>query len=155
MQWHLTPISVDNTTEPSPQLQDVVSYNLLGGEWLIFGIDTPVAPDAYHWVPPGPLSAQNNTWNILAWGYDSASVPYTMFWEVWLSGQPSEFYFLSRSDAGIADDTYQALLDGVKKFGNKEFNDALTRVYRIKQDGSRHGDPYPVCNATCKENGMW
>ncbi|KAL1640665.1 hypothetical protein SLS58_006679 [Diplodia intermedia] len=66
MQWHLTPLSQANTSSPSSQLQDVVSYDLAGdgggGEYLIYGTDTPVAPDAYQWVAAGPLAAQNNTW---------------------------------------------------------------------------------------------
>lgn len=155
MQWHLTPISLDDTSEPSSQLQDLVSYDFEGGEYFIYGIDTPVAPDAYQWVAVGPLSVQNNTWQILSWGYDSASVPYTMFYETWPSGTntPSQFYFVSRSDKGIAEDTHRILVDGVKKLGNSELNEALTRVHPIKQDGSRHGQPYPTCNATCMQNG--
>lgn len=153
MQWDLTPISTEDTNEPSLQRQDLVSYSFEGGVYLIYGIDTPVAPDAYQWVPPGPLSVQNNTWQIMAWGYDSVDVPYTMFFETWPTGQPSQFYFISRSDKGIAEDTYQTLVDSVKKIGNQELNEALTRVYRIKQDGGRHGETYAGCNATCKENG--
>lgn len=153
MQWDLTPISTEDTNEPSLQRQDLVSYSFEGEVYLIYGIDTPVAPDAYQWVAPGPLSVQNNTWQIMAWGYDSADVPYTMFFETWPTGQPSQFYFISRSDKGIAEDTYQTLVDSVKKIGNQELNEALTRVYQIKQDGGRHGETYAGCNATCKENG--
>ncbi|KAL0259317.1 hypothetical protein SLS55_005053 [Diplodia seriata] len=156
MQWHLTPISLrDNTSSPSPQLQDVVSYDLEGGGgYLIYGIDTPVAPDAYRWVAAGPLAAQNNTWQVLAWGYDSADVAYAMFFETWPSGTntPSQLYFISRSDRGIAEDTYRSLLRGVTELGDSELGEALNRVYPITQDGGRHGLPYPTCNATCMRN---
>ncbi|KKY13940.1 hypothetical protein UCDDS831_g08578 [Diplodia seriata] len=158
MQWHLTPISLrDNTSSPSPQLQDVVSYDLEGGGgggYLIYGIDTPVAPDAYRWVAAGPLAAQNNTWQVLAWGYDSADVAYAMFFETWPSGTntPSQLYFVSRSDRGVAEDTYRSLLRGVTVLGDSELGEALDRVYPITQDGGRHGLPYPTCNATCMRN---
>lgn len=158
MEWTLTPISQADNSAPSTQIQDLTTFYINGTEYLFYGIDTPMAPafgDAYNYVPTGPLAIENNTWEVIAWGYDSAAVPYAVLYETPAYRSVPCLDFLSRDERGIAKDTYQSLKEGVKDLRNSALNSLLADVVKLVQNGGRNGQPYPTCNATCMLNGKF
>jgi hypothetical protein len=153
MQWTLTPISQADNSAPSTQIQDLTTYYINGTEYLFYGVDTPTVRDAYHYQPTGPLAIENNTWEVMAWGYDSAAVPFAVLHETAAYRAVPFLDFISRDECGIQHDTFEALKEGVKSLRNSVLDKMLGGVTKLVQNGATNGQPYPTCNATCMVNG--
>ncbi|KAF4630705.1 hypothetical protein G7Y89_g7440 [Cudoniella acicularis] len=160
MQWTL---SATGTTDIDGTLQDLTSEFALNETAFVFknyGIDTPtvingqIIPDSYTYVPTAPLSFANNTWEVLAWGYDSNGVPYAAVYET-----PADAGFtgpsldiISRDDNGPSKPTLDGIYDAIKYLKNSQLDALLSSVVKLPQNGARDGQPYPSCNATCMMN---
>ncbi len=159
-QWTTSRIAQPDNSQPTDKLHDLASYILLNDSTSTvhysYGVDTPVAgvADVYHSQPNAPLAFANNTWSVIAWGYDSDSVPYVVLHETPAGGQGSaSLDFASRRRQGIEKTTYKMLKEGVRGLASNELNGLLTDVKVLIQDGARDGLPWPACNATCMTNG--
>jgi len=155
LQWTLSRIGSPSNTAPTEQLYDLTTGFLKGTSTLVYeyGVDTPVAPDAYAYQPTGPLAFANNSWAVLAWGYDTHLVPYGVVYETRSSGETSESIdFISRSSAGVAPATFEFLKAAIRDLRNTQLSALLQNVTLTPQDGRRNGQPYPSCNATCMQN---
>lgn len=161
MQWTLSPRE-PNTYDDS--LTDLVSWQTANSSeiFLFYGVDTPTVVggikqhDSYDWVPPPPANVVNNTWEVIAWGYDAVSVPYVVLYETPAVGQnQSAFDIISRSDKGVANATIHAIHEGLSVLGNQELITLAGQVKPLKQDSARNGELYPICNATCETNGKF
>ena len=159
MQWTLSPRE-PNTLDDS--LTDLVSWQTPNSSnvFLFYGVDTPTVVggirqhDAFDWVPPAPANVVNNTWEVIAWGYDAVSVPYVVLYETPAVGQnQSAFDIISRSDKGVANSTLHSISEGLAVLGNQELITLAGQAQLLKQDGGRNGQLYPICNATCMTNG--
>jgi len=158
MQWTLSPTesyAIDGT------LQDLTSEFALNETSFVFknyGIDTPtvingaLVPDSYAYVPTAPLAFANNTWEVIAWGYDSNGVPYAVVYETPDAGIGPSLDIMSRDDDGPSKDTLNAIYAGVKSLYNEALNALLASVVKLPQNGGRNGELYPSCNATCVTN---
>ena len=161
MQWTLYPTGtygIDGT------LQDLTTEFALNKTSFVFknyGIDTPTVikgtpvPDSYTYIPTPPLTFANNTWEVLAWGYDSEGVPYSVLYETPADGGlvgPS-LDIISRSDKGPSKPTLDAIYDGIKDLHNDALDALLKIVVKMPQNGGRNGQLFPSCNATCQTNG--
>lgn len=161
MEWTLSPTEtypIDGT------LQDLTSEFARNETSFVFknyGIDTPTVingkpiPDSYTYVPSGPLAFANNTWEVIAWGYDSNGVPYAVLYETpadaGLVGPALDI--ISRDDDGPSKATLNAIYDGIKDLQNSQLNTLLASVVKLNQNGGRNGELYPSCNTTCMTNG--
>jgi hypothetical protein len=161
MQWTLYPTGtygIDGT------LQDLTTEFALNKTSFVFknyGIDTPTVikgtpvPDSYTYIPTPPLTFANNTWEVIAWGYDSEGVPYSVLYETPADGGlvgPS-LDIISRSDKGPSKPTLDTIYDGIKDLHNDALDALLKNVVKLPQNGGRNGQLFPSCNATCQTNG--
>ena len=161
MQWTLSP------TETNPidgTLQDLTTEFALNRTDFVFenyGIDTPTVingkpvADSFTYIPTGPLAFANNTWEVIAWGYDSIGVPYSVVYET-----PADAGFvgpsldiISRDDTGPSKATLDLIYAGIKELHNQQLDGLLASVVKLTQNGGRNGERYPSCNATCTSNG--
>ena len=163
MQWTLSPTE---TTPLDGTLQDLTSEFSLNETSFVFknyGIDIPTVkdgkliPDSYFYVPTGPLAFANNTWEVIAWGYDSNGVPYSVVYETpadaGLVGPSLDI--ISRDDNGPSKLTLDAIHEGIKGLHNDQLDKLLASEVKLKQNGGRNGQRYPSCNATCVTNGTY
>jgi len=163
MQWTLYPTGtygLDGT------LQDLTTEFALNETSFVFknyGVDTPTlingqpVPDSYTYIPTPPLTFANNTWEVIAWGYDSDGVPYAVVYETPADGGivgPS-LDIISRSDKGPSKPTMDAIYDGISDLHNDALTALLKIVVKLPQNGARNGELFPSCNATCQTNGMF
>jgi hypothetical protein len=133
MEWTLSP------TETNPidgTLQALTTELALNETFFVFenyGIDTPTVingkpvPDSYTCVPTGPLAFANNTWEVIAWGYDSNGVPYAVAYETPADGGlvgPS-LDIISRDDNGPSKLTLDVIYDGIKGLHNQQLDNLL------------------------------
>jgi hypothetical protein len=162
MQWTLSPTE---TSAFDGSLQDLTTEFALNETHLVFenyGIDIPTVidgkliPDSYFYLPTGPIAFANNTWEVIAWGYDSNNVPYSVVYETPVDGGligPS-LDIISRDDNGPSKLTLDAIHEGIKGLHNDQLDQLLASLVKLKQDGGRDGQRYPSCNATCMTGGM-
>jgi len=158
MQWTLSPTetyAIDGT------LQDLTSEFALNETNFVFknyGIDTPTVingspvPDSYTYIPTAPLAFANNTWEVIAWGYDSKGVPYSVVYETPDAGIGPSLDIISRDDDGPSKDTLDAIYAAVKGLHNEALDALLASEVKLTQNGGRNGQLYPSCNATCVTN---
>jgi len=124
--------------------------------YFAYSLDTAIAKDAYHSVPTGSLAAQNNTYEIISWGYDSLGAAFIIVYETPAASQTkASLDIFSRDPSGPSKDTLDAIKSGIKSFGNQQLIDLLKDVTKTPQDGGRSNDPWPSCNATCRTNGKF
>lgn len=162
MQWTLYPtgtFGIDGT------LQDLTTEFAVNETSFVFknyGIDTPTVingapvPDSYTYIPTPPLAFANNTWEVIAWGYDSEGVPYAVVYETPEDGGliGPVLDIISRSDKGPTKATLDAIYDGINDLHNDALDVLLKAVVVLPQNGARNGELYPSCNATCQANGL-
>ncbi|KAE8443026.1 hypothetical protein EG329_002420 [Mollisiaceae sp. DMI_Dod_QoI] len=160
MQWTLTQTE---TSAIDGTLQDLTTEFAVNETFFVFknyGIDTPTVingqaiPDSYTYVPTGPLVFANNTWEVMAWGYDSNGVPFAAVYETPIPGglEGASLDIISRDDNGPSKATLNAIYDGIKGLKNPQLNTLLASVVKLNQNGARNGQLYPSCNATCMTN---
>ncbi|KAJ9639679.1 hypothetical protein H2204_003750 [Knufia peltigerae] len=161
--WTLTRPCLDGAcyAQEATKLDTLTSFQLVNdtkkpnATYFAYSHDTSIAVDAYHSVPAGSLASQNNTYEIIGWGYDSNDAAFIVVFETPTASQtvPSLDIF-SRDPSGPSDDTLNAIKVGIKTFGNQHLVDLLRNVTKTPQDGGRAGDTWPSCNATCRTNAV-
>ena len=160
MQWTVTPTE---TTLLDGTLQDLATESILNETFVFenYGIDIPtvedgrLVPDSYFYDPIGPLAAANETWEVIAWGYDSNSVPYMVIYETAMHGGLGGPWLdiTSRDDNGPSKLTLDTIYQGIKGLHNNRLYKLLPSLMKLKQDGGQNGQRYPSCNATCMTGG--
>ncbi|KAH7036399.1 hypothetical protein B0J12DRAFT_788908 [Macrophomina phaseolina] len=152
IQWEMTPTSLANQSAPSLEGQEFFWFELLGIPIKLYGTTKPIAPDAYESNLPGAASIVSNIWEFIAWGYDSAGVPFAVLHETRAGPLSPGIDILSRSNSGVAPDTYELLLDGIRKLGSPELAEYADGMIHLKHNHDHDGEPYPVCDEACKLN---
>ncbi|EXJ63644.1 uncharacterized protein A1O5_11405 [Cladophialophora psammophila CBS 110553] len=160
--WTLTRPCADDVcySLDATHLSDLASFQLVNdtqrpnATYFGYSLDTAIAESAYHSVPTGSLASQNNTYEVLSWGYDSLGAAFVVVYETpAMSETVASLDIFSRDPAGPSNDTLDAIEAGIQRLGNKNLIDLLTNVTKTPQDGGRDNDPWPSCNATCRTNG--
>lgn len=165
MQWTLSPEANTSYLYPYvPVLNDLTSHQVLNGSgdtvFFEYGLDYLVtangttAHDAYAYFPTGPLSSENNTWEVISWGYDLDGVPFAVMYETpaFREGAAS-LDIISRDVRGPNAITLSWILEAVKALRNSALTSLVGNVQKLVQDGGRNRQPWPICNATCQTNG--
>ncbi|KAL6249793.1 hypothetical protein RBB50_003648 [Rhinocladiella similis] len=159
--WTLTRPCTDDAcyAQEATKLDTLASFQLANdtqkpnATYCAYSHDTAVAVDAYQSVPTGSLASQNNTYEIISWGYDSKGVAFIVVYETPTASQTvASLDIFSRDPSGPSSDTLNAIKVGIKRFGNRDLIELLTNVKKTPQDGGRAGDAWPSCNATCRTN---
>ncbi|KAI0786490.1 hypothetical protein C8Q75DRAFT_276172 [Abortiporus biennis] len=129
-----------------------------------FGIDTPRRSndkslgsewnDVYDFVGTGAFSETNNTWELLAWGYDTCSDGYMVIYEtpVAANGAPAGLDIESRTDSGPSSDTLNELFTALRKLNNQALSSLVSETVPLVQNGARDGMPPVACDAACVNN---
>ena len=169
VQWDLSPSFPQSATIPG-QDNDVASFQIAGdpsGTILtLYGIDTPRLSndpsigsgwaDVYDWVGAGAVSTMNNSIEVIAWGYDTDGIPYTLVYETPITDpahpQPADIDVASRSDSGPSQATLTEVFAALSSLGNQELSDLIGQVVPLVQNGARDGQPPVTCDATCMSN---
>ncbi|KIW30520.1 uncharacterized protein PV07_06259 [Cladophialophora immunda] len=162
--WTLTRPCADDAcySLEAAHLADLASFQLVNdtqkpnATYFGYSLDTAIADGgdgAYHSVPTGSLAPQNNTYEVISWGYDSEGVGFVVVYETPAASETAaSLDIFSRAPSGPTNDTLDAIQTGIQKLGNKKLIDLLKDVTRTPQDGGRKNDPWPSCNATCRTN---
>ena len=165
MQWDVSPVFPQSTTLPG-QNNDLTSYMLANQSavFTAYGFDAPrrssdpsLGPEwdgVYDFIGVGALAAFNNSWEILAWGYDTRGDGYTVFYEtpVAANGAPSGLDIDSRSENGPSPQTLNSIYDALMRLGNKELTGLVHSMRKLVMDGLRTGIPPVQCDITCVNN---
>ncbi|KAF4546186.1 uncharacterized protein LTHEOB_4183 [Lasiodiplodia theobromae] len=152
IQWEMTPLSLDNQSAPSVEGQEFFYFELLGVPVKLYGTTWPLAPDSYESTLPGAGAVINNVWEFIAWGYDSKGVPYALLYETQAGPLPPSISLLSRSNSGVAEDTYELLREGLRNLGNADLAQLADDLYHLPHNHNNDGEPFPTCGSTCKLN---
>lgn len=161
MQWTLSPTDTYSMDGTLQDLATEFALNSTSYVYANYGIDTPTViggvpvPDSYFYLPTGPLTFANNTWEVIAWGYDNDGVPYSVLYETPTAGGriSASLDVISRDAKGPTRKTLDLIYDGVKALHNDELDTLLGLLVSVKQTGGRDGQLYPSCNTTCATNG--
>lgn len=165
MQYDGSPVFPQSSTLPG-QNNDLTSYQLANDSTVFtaYGIDTPRRSNdpslgaeweaVYDFVGTGSLAATNNTWELLAWGYDTRGDGYMAIYEtpVAESGQPSGLDILSRSENGPGAGTLKGIYDALLTLGNTELSGLVHSTQKLVIDGQRTGMPPVQCDVGCVNN---
>lgn len=165
MQWNSSPVFPQSSTLPG-QNNDLTSYQF-GNSTVIatsYGIDTPrrsndksLGPewdDVYDFVGNGKLAALNNTFEVLAWGYDTSGIPYHVVYEtlVVATNSPTDIDVLSGSDTGPSKATLTEIFNALYTFKNAQVTQIARQVMPLTQNGARRGLGPVVCDEACVNN---
>ena len=140
---------------------DLTSYQLANSSSVItgFGYDyyhynDTVSDWVYDFVGTGTLAAFNNTWELLAWGYDTDGEPYMVLYEtpVAFNSAPSDIDILSRVKGGPTADTRRALLEGLKELEIAELTMLVAEMVELPVDDRRDGLGPALCDQACMNN---
>lgn len=160
--WTLTRPCTDGDCYPleATHLSDLTSFQLVNdtqrpnATYFAYSLDTAIGTDAYHSVPNGGLAAQNNTYEIISWGYDSQGAGFVVVFETPAASEKvASLDIFSRDPTGPSPDTLDAIKAGINHLGDQRLMDLLKGMTKTPQDGGRRNDPWPSCNATCRTNG--
>ncbi|OAP62409.1 hypothetical protein AYL99_04612 [Fonsecaea erecta] len=130
---------------------DLASFQLVNdtqkpnATYFGYSLDTAISGGgAYHSVPVASLAAQNNTYEVISWGYDSEGAGFVVVYETPAASETvASLDIFSRAPSGPATDTLDAIKSGIKALGNKKLIDLLKSVTKTPQDGGRDKDPWP------------
>ncbi|KAH0836161.1 hypothetical protein FOPE_04408 [Fonsecaea pedrosoi] len=162
--WTLTRPCANDSCYPlqATHLATLTTFQLVNdmkkpnATYMAYSLDTAVSDavgGVYHSVPTASLAAQNNTYEVIGWGYDSHGDGFVVVYETPAASQSvASLDIFSRAPSGPTNDTLDAIKSGIQKLGNQSLIDLLKDVIRTPQDGGRDHDPWPACNATCRTN---
>jgi len=160
------PVLPTDGSDPPGRQYDVVSFSAVAdatdatlGPVVVtaFGYDTPlphVAPGVYRFHGSGALAHVTNTWEVLAWGYDSDAVAWRLEYETAHSGGVPNFNILSREETGPSPRTLAAIFDAMEHLFHDDADLlALARnLTALPLDGRRTGLPPVACDEACMLN---
>ncbi|THH31224.1 hypothetical protein EUX98_g2993 [Antrodiella citrinella] len=165
LQWDSSPLFPQSDVLPG-QNNDLDSYQLENSTVVItaYGVDTPRRSndkslgaewdDVYDYVGKGNISPDNNTFEIISWGYDTDGVPYAVIYEtpVAATDATAGLDIESRSDTGPSETTLQAIKDALLSLGNEQITELVNQTVPLVQNGARKGSAPVVCDAFCVDN---
>lgn len=154
------------SAETPGQNNDLTSFQLAGSTTIhtAYGIDTPrrsnqksLGPEwdhVYDFVGAGALSAVNNTWELLAWGYDTCGIGYLVIYEtpVAATGAPAGLDIESKIDTGPSKETLREIYSALRGLGNEELTRLVGQTVPLVQNGARTGVDPVVCGVDCLNN---
>lgn len=150
------------------QTNDLSSYNL-GDDphvYTIYGIDTPrsATTSASHDVRfvsdfrgGGIFRNNTNTIELLAWGYDTHGVPFSVLYETAVQGpgtaaNPAGLDIESKSGQGPSRRTVRAIRDAIDALGDPGLTAVARQLTLLGRDGRRRGTAPVVCDEACLNN---
>ena len=165
MQYDGSPVFPQSDTLPG-QNNDLTSYTLANQTEVLtaYGIDTPrrsndpsLGPEweaVYDFVGTGGLATVNNTWEMLAWGYDTYGDGYHVVDEtpVARTGAPAGLDILSRSEGGPSTETLKEIYGALVQLDNAELTELVHSTRKLIVDGNRSGSPPVACDTACVNN---
>lgn len=148
------------------QNHDLSSYQLSGSSVIhtAYGIDTPrrstqksLGPEwdhVYDFMGAGALSAVNNTWELLAWGYDTCGHRYLVIYEtpVAASGAPACLDLQVETDTTPSPETLQEIFHALRKLENEDLSRLVDQTIPLVQNGARNGMGPVECGVDCINN---
>lgn len=168
LQWSPSPHFPGSDALPG-QNNDLSSFQLANDPTVrtAYGIDTPRRSnnktlgsgwnDVYDFVGTGGLAAVNNSIEIMAWGYDTEGVPYTVMYETAVldpaQPQPADLDIDSKSDMGPTNATLHFIFKALLELGNQDISELVKQTVPLVQNGARRGLGPVVCDAACVNNG--
>lgn len=94
-----------------------------------------------------------NTWELMAWGYDTEGVGYIFLYEdAPTTGGLANICFEVRKWGHPTEETRDAVLDTVKGFNVPELSDLADRIVPLRHDGRRDQQPPFPCDEACASN---
>lgn len=158
-QFDSSPVFPGNASYPFGRNNDLTSFQTKNSSTIItaYGFDTPRAslgPFVFDYVGTGVFDVINNTWELMAWGYDTCGNGYFLNYEtpVAATGAPADLDIQSRVEDGPSEETLQELIKGVEALGNDELTKLAQQLTKLPIDGRRSGKPPVVCDEACVEN---
>lgn len=140
---------------------DLTSWQTANDSQIITGIgyDYPhyngtVSSWVYDFRGTGKLSLENNTWEMLAWGYDTNGDAYWVAYETPVAFLPSpcDIDLLSRVKGAPSNATRHALLEGIRKLDIEELTNLTDQVVALPVDDRRNDLGPTTCNEACVGN---
>lgn len=142
-----------------PALVDLTSSNLAGNIEEASGYDFPRS--GVQWVfdfqGTGHLNRVNNTWELLAWGYDVSGVEYALIYETAVlansitTGATAGLDIGSCVKGGTDSKTRAALIAGVKGLGIPQLTTFAHQIKATLTDHRRDGLLRAACGESCIE----
>lgn len=168
MQGDSYPAFPANASLPG-QTNDVTSFQQPNSSTIItsYGIDTPRRSSdtrlgleweaVFDFQGVGAMSTTNNSWAVLAWGYDTCGIPYFVAYESEIAdiNDPPGLVIHSRSDQGPTKETLAEIFSSLRAVGNKEITALVEQTKPTIQDGERRGQAPVVCNDACVNNTIY
>lgn len=164
-QWDSSPLFPQSTGLPG-QNNDLTSYQLANDSTVVtaYGIDTPrrsndpsLGPEwdsVYDFDGTGALASVNNSWELLAWGYDTCGDAYTIIYEtpVVAINSLSGLDIDSRSEHRPSPKTLEGIYDALTHLNNTELTELVRTTRKLVVDGRRTELPPVECDARCVDN---
>ena len=166
MQWDASPVFPQSGAFPG-QDNDLLSFQSDNQSTIFteYGIDTPrrssdpsLGPEweaVYGYTVAGALSTVNETWEVLAWGYDAVGDGYLIIYETASaesSTSPPGLTIVSRSEDGPGLKTVDAISRGLVHLNDAGLTGLVHSMQRVIVDGRRTGIPPVQCDAACINN---
>ena len=154
--------------QPNATLADLVSFSLTpaaekslnqtaGKSYLAYAFDHPqmdIGPDVYLSIPnSASLAPQNNTYEVISWGYDSADTAFGVLFETPAAAESVySLDIISHSPTGPTPATFKMIEAGVLGLNNALVTGLWKNVTKLVWDEDVDGMAWPVCNASCRAN---
>lgn len=149
------PPVVDLTSFNSNATNDTNVYTAFGYDWPRPGIPKGWVFD---WEGTGTLSKTGNTWELLAWGFDTTGAEWTLIYETPVPrsnasvGAPAALDIECRNKNGPSNETYSTIMKGIKKLAIPELTALADQIRLLSTDHRRDGSPPIACDEVCVEN---
>ena len=155
-----------STTLPG-QDNDVYSYQFINQSDIVteYGVDTPrrssdtsLGPEwdsVYDYAGTGAHVTANETWEVLAWGYDMVGDGYLVVYEAGATENGTltpGLDIMSRSEDGPCMETVDAIFRGLVQLGDAGLTELTHSTQKAAIDGRRGGMPPTPCDAACMNN---
>lgn len=164
-QYDASPVFPQSAEIPG-QNNDLTSFQVPNSStiYTAYGIDTPrrstqesLGPEwdhVYDFAGTGAIAAVNNTWELLAWGYDTCGVGYMVIYEtaVAANDSPSSLDIESRLDVGPSHETLVEIYEQLRGLGSEELTNLVEETVQLVQNGDRRGLGPVSCDAACINN---
>ena len=146
---------------------DLTSYQVSANDshvYTAYGIDTPhynsnygyEYTGVYDFRGNGTLSAVQNSWEVVAWGYDTDGIEFQALYETAVipaaAQSPAGLDILSKSVNGPSAETLYAIYSAVAGLGNTNLTAILPTIKPLVHDGRRDGLVPVICNEACLNN---
>lgn len=127
-----------------------------------FGYDTPHRsnfPDkgcgwnsVYDFAATGVLTGLNNSWELLAFGYDEIGDGYLVIYETAASTQPAGIDIESRGSSGPSNGTYSAIIKALQGLNNPNITAMLPNMTTLPRNNARSTVEPFICGPSCVNN---